>query len=146
MNSSASTPHTRTLQRASDTLGSSERLAILLDVPHAALVRWISGLEPAPHEVFVKALDIVAKGHSAAQDIADRAQTRADSEQARADRSQSRADQDQASANRSQEYAREKQDEADASNRKTEQSRQVGPKGNQPAANAPDIDPDKSTG
>jgi hypothetical protein len=51
----------RTLRRALETLGSEEALAAALNVPPLELVRWLSGESNAPDEVFLRALDIVAK-------------------------------------------------------------------------------------
>ena len=54
----------RTLRRALATLGSEERLAAALNCSPLELVRWISGEKPAPGEIFIAALDIVAgTGH-----------------------------------------------------------------------------------
>jgi hypothetical protein len=49
----------RTLQRAADMLGSKARLARHLQVPLAALERWLAGLETPPHMYFLRAVDIV---------------------------------------------------------------------------------------
>ena len=51
---------TRTLRRALATLGSEEGLAAALNCSLVDLVAWLSGKEPAPHEAFIAALDIVA--------------------------------------------------------------------------------------
>lgn len=59
---SQGTAHTRTLQAAADTLGSASRLAAYLSVPLADLTRWISGEEHPPHDIFLRALDVVAGG------------------------------------------------------------------------------------
>jgi hypothetical protein len=54
----------RTLRRALATVGSEERLAAALNCSPLELVRWISGEKPAPGEIFIAALDIVAnRGH-----------------------------------------------------------------------------------
>lgn len=50
----------RTLRRALATIGSEERLAAALNCSPVELVRWLSGEQPAPSEVFIAALDIVA--------------------------------------------------------------------------------------
>ena len=50
----------RTLRRALATIGSEERLAAALNCSPLELVRWLSGETPAPGEVFIAALDIVA--------------------------------------------------------------------------------------
>ena len=52
----------RTLRRALATIGSEERLAAALERSPLELVRWLSGEQPAPGEVFIAALDIVARG------------------------------------------------------------------------------------
>jgi succinate dehydrogenase flavin-adding protein (antitoxin of CptAB toxin-antitoxin module) len=58
----------RTLRRALATLGSEEQLAAALNCSPLELVRWISGEKPAPSEIFIAALDIVASlGHAARQ-------------------------------------------------------------------------------
>ena len=54
------TATTRTLRRALATIGSEERLAAALSCSPLELVRWLSGEKPAPSEVFIAALDIVA--------------------------------------------------------------------------------------
>jgi hypothetical protein len=50
----------RTLRRALATIGSEERLAAALHCSVVDLARWLSGETPAPGEVFIAALDIVA--------------------------------------------------------------------------------------
>jgi hypothetical protein len=54
--------HLRTLERALEAVGSKERLASVLDVPAPELEKYLSGETPLPHEVFIEALDIVARG------------------------------------------------------------------------------------
>jgi len=56
----------RTLRRALATIGSEERLAAALDVSVLDLSSWLSGERVAPGEVFMKALDIVARTHRGA--------------------------------------------------------------------------------
>ena len=51
----------RTLRRALATLGSEERLAAELGVSLVDLSAWLSGERIAPGEVFMAALDIVAR-------------------------------------------------------------------------------------
>jgi hypothetical protein len=51
----------RTLRRALATLGSEERLAAELNVSLVDLASWLSGERIAPGEVFIRALDIVAR-------------------------------------------------------------------------------------
>jgi DNA-binding transcriptional regulator YiaG len=51
----------RTLRRALATIGSEERLAAELQVSVVDLSSWLSGERIAPSEVFIGALDIVAK-------------------------------------------------------------------------------------
>ena len=51
----------RTLRRALATVGSEERLAAELHVSLVDLSSWLSGERIAPSDVFIKALDIVAK-------------------------------------------------------------------------------------
>jgi hypothetical protein len=58
---SMDTASLRTLRRALATLGSEERLAAELGVPLADLAAWLSGERIAPAEVFIAALDIVAR-------------------------------------------------------------------------------------
>jgi len=52
--------HTRTLQRALETLGSKERLAAALVVPLADLDAYLTGEKPLPHNAYLEALEIVA--------------------------------------------------------------------------------------
>ena len=59
------TATTRTLRRALATIGSEERLAAALNCSPLELVRWLSGEKPAPSEVFIAALDIVARARYA---------------------------------------------------------------------------------
>ena len=64
----------RTLRRALATIGSEERLAAALNCSPLELVRWLSGEKPAPSEVFIAALDIVASlGQACSQPRARRA-------------------------------------------------------------------------
>jgi len=51
----------RTLRRALATVGSEEGLAAELQVSVVDLSSWLSGERMAPSEVFMKALDIVAR-------------------------------------------------------------------------------------
>jgi DNA-binding transcriptional regulator YiaG len=51
----------RTLRRALATVGSEERLAAELNVSLVDLSSWLSGERIAPSEVFIVALDIVAR-------------------------------------------------------------------------------------
>ena len=51
----------RTLRRALATLGSEERLATELAASVVDVAAWLSGERIAPSEVFMKALDIVAR-------------------------------------------------------------------------------------
>jgi hypothetical protein len=95
-----STSHTRTLQLAADTLGGAPHLAQRLQVELAPLERWIAGTEFPPHDVFLKALDIVAGGTllTGPQHRAELAQARADRVQAAANRIRESAERLQASA------------------------------------------------
>ena len=54
--------HLRTLERALQTVGSKERLAIVLDVPTPELEKYLAGEIALPNEIFIEALDIVARG------------------------------------------------------------------------------------
>ena len=58
---SKDTASIRTLRRALATLGSEEQLAAELQVSVVDLSSWLSGERVAPAEVFIKALDIVAR-------------------------------------------------------------------------------------
>jgi hypothetical protein len=51
----------RTLRRALATVGTEERLAAELGVSLVDLSAWLSGERIAPSEVFMTALDIVAR-------------------------------------------------------------------------------------
>lgn len=51
----------RTLRRALATVGSEERLAAELNVSVVDVASWLSGERIAPGDVFIKALDIVAR-------------------------------------------------------------------------------------
>jgi DNA-binding transcriptional regulator YiaG len=52
---------TRTLKRALEIVGSREWLAETLGVALSDLSAWLEGVR-CPHEVFLQALDIVARG------------------------------------------------------------------------------------
>jgi len=58
---STDTASIRTLRRALATLGSEERLAAELEVSVIDVASWLAGERIAPREVFMKALDIVAR-------------------------------------------------------------------------------------
>ena len=58
---SSDTASLRTLRRALATLGSEERLAAELQVSVLDVSSWLSGERVAPGEVFIRALDIVAR-------------------------------------------------------------------------------------
>ena len=53
------TVHARALHRACEVLGSLDALSRHLNVPAAALARWIGGAEPPPLDVFLAAVDVV---------------------------------------------------------------------------------------
>jgi hypothetical protein len=63
---SKDTASIRTLRRALATLGSEERLAAELQVSVVDVASWLSGEQVAPSEIFIKALDIVARTHRGA--------------------------------------------------------------------------------
>ena len=54
--------YTETLACAAATIGGAPRLAKFLDVSHSRLVRWLSGEEAPPQDVFLDALDVIADG------------------------------------------------------------------------------------
>ena len=58
-----STPHVRTLERALDTLGSKDKLCKALWISTAELDDYLCGDKPLPWEIYVMALDIVARGN-----------------------------------------------------------------------------------
>ena len=53
------TVYARTLHRACEVLGGLDATSRHLDVPAAALTRWIGGVESPPLEVFLAAVDVV---------------------------------------------------------------------------------------
>ena len=57
----------RTLRRALATVGSEERLAAELGVSVLDVSSWLSGERVAPGDVFMKALDIVARTRRGAE-------------------------------------------------------------------------------
>ena len=61
MRKTPDTASIRTLRRALATIGSEERLAGELQVSVLDLSSWLSGERAAPGDVFIKALDIVAR-------------------------------------------------------------------------------------
>ena len=56
------TVYARTLHRACELLGGLDALSRHLGVPAATIARWIGGVEEAPVEVFLAAVDIVLLG------------------------------------------------------------------------------------
>ena len=58
----ADTSITRTLSLALRTLGSRERLAEYLCVPEALLQLWLDGEKVPPTSIYMRALDLVARG------------------------------------------------------------------------------------
>jgi hypothetical protein len=61
----------RTLRRALATVGSEERLAAALQVSVIDLSSWLAGERIAPGEVFIRALDIVARAGRARDPVRD---------------------------------------------------------------------------
>jgi len=57
---------TRTLSLALRSIGSLERLAQYLDVPGPLLQEWLDGRREPPTSIYVRALDLVARGPFAA--------------------------------------------------------------------------------
>jgi hypothetical protein len=53
---------TRTLTRALRSMGSLERLAEYLGVPEAELMQWLTGNGRPPTPIYLRALDLVARG------------------------------------------------------------------------------------
>ena len=53
---------TRTLERARRAVGGVERLANYLGVPEAQLAEWLVGRGKPPTAIYMRALDIVARG------------------------------------------------------------------------------------
>jgi hypothetical protein len=62
----ADTSVTRTLARAARAVGGVERLAEHLNVAHAELQEWLEGTREPPTSIYVRALDLVARGPFAA--------------------------------------------------------------------------------
>jgi transcriptional regulator with XRE-family HTH domain len=60
----ADTVYTRTVRRAIDDVGGIEQLASLLKVSAAEIESWLSGKSSPSNALFLKMLDIVAKGPS----------------------------------------------------------------------------------
>jgi hypothetical protein len=56
------TRYTETLACAAATIGGTARLAQFLNVSRPRLMRWLSGEEPPPSQVFLDALDVIADG------------------------------------------------------------------------------------
>lgn len=126
---------TRTLQRAAESLGGTPVLADHLNVPLAELESWLASTHPMPHEIFSRALDIVAAGpfrmlgtgdaHRSALE-AKRAQAHAHRLQMVADRMHENAERAQAIADRAQHEADVACDRADIA-RIIEDSRRLAP-------------------
>ena len=56
------TVYTRTVRRAADDVGGIEQLAAFLKVSAAEIESWLSGKSSPANALFLKMLDIVAKG------------------------------------------------------------------------------------
>jgi len=56
------------LSRAEKILGSRARMAAILGVPPEKLRAWLDGEEPAPLEIFLRSLDVIADGPYAPRD------------------------------------------------------------------------------
>jgi hypothetical protein len=54
-------PSSRTLQRALDAVGTRERLAELLSISLEDLEEYLAGRKAIPNQLFLAALDIVAR-------------------------------------------------------------------------------------
>jgi hypothetical protein len=54
--------YTETLACAAVTIGGPTRLAQFLNVSRSRVMRWLSGEEAPPNEVFLDALDVIADG------------------------------------------------------------------------------------
>ena len=135
-----STAYTRTLRLAAETLGGAKALAERLRVEAALVEGWIAGKEYPPHEMFLRALDIVAGGplyDAAAVRNANKAQQHADRIQASANRARESAERVQRSADLAQQRANERKEQVDPG--KTNDSfRQINPKDGAPASNKED--------
>lgn len=57
----------RTLMRAAEIVGGATELAFKLRITPSHLSLWLSGLEPCPPDVFLKAVDLVLEREIAAQ-------------------------------------------------------------------------------
>ena len=55
------TLYARTLKRAAEIAGGTEELAVRLKVVPSHLTLWILGAEPAPPDVFLKAVDLISE-------------------------------------------------------------------------------------
>jgi len=62
MDAVADTSITRTLTLALRSLGGAERLALHLGVSESRLREWLAGRSEPPIDVYLRALDVVAKG------------------------------------------------------------------------------------
>jgi hypothetical protein len=142
---------TRTLVRAAKTLGGAQALAERLGVEPPILERWMAGEAIPPYDVFLKALDIVARSprpDAHGRDAARRKQTHADRLQAAANRVRESAARLQSSAELAQaqaELLRAKSQRADPLG-SSGQFRQVQPRDGAPASNKPAEDEKKAKG
>jgi hypothetical protein len=55
------TLYAQTLRRAAEIAGGTEELAVYLKVVPSHLALWILGAEPAPPDVFLKAVDLISE-------------------------------------------------------------------------------------
>ena len=57
------TVHARALRRAAEIAGGLSQLSTKLGVPERALEVWLTGTQPIPPEIFLRAVDIVTANH-----------------------------------------------------------------------------------
>ena len=53
--------YARTLKRAAQVVGGTDQLATRLKVPPSFLSLWIAGVDSAPAEIFLKAVDLITE-------------------------------------------------------------------------------------
>jgi len=131
--------YTRTLQLAAGTLRGPAALALRLGVPLEELKRWMAGGEFPPHEVFLQALDIVARGplHESPENRVNRAQAYAARLQAAANRVRESAALVQSSAQLARAQADLLRQAASLNGESSGRLGQIQPRDGAPASNKP---------
>lgn len=63
--------HIRTLKRAAEIVGGEQSLALRLGVTPSHLQLWLAGVEAAPMDIFLRAVDLVSDESMSKQSVQD---------------------------------------------------------------------------